>query len=97
MKQLSQEERDLLASISQHPGVEVLLKMAGFLVSEAEHRVISFNLMSGDVAGLVALKSQAEGAAKLLANLTITLGQIKNESLQDRRVPKKARGKGSVL
>lgn len=74
---LPAEDAAALLDLSQHPGVRPLLIVAGALARDLEEAVIRYDLSSGDEKKLVVLKSQAEGARKLLHAITSHLERIR--------------------
>lgn len=88
---LSTEESALIADIAQHPGRATLFAVMEELVRHQERAVLTYDLGSGKVETLVTLKSQAEGARKLLSSLASQLEQFRLGSLPPRRERSRAK------
>lgn len=85
MKTLTIEESEALLDLTQHPGRSPLLAVMELLVQNQERAVLAYDLGSGNVQSLLNLKSQAEGARKLLFAVTSHLEQIRQGASPTKR------------
>lgn len=77
MIKLNVDDQEALRDLLDHPGIKPLKLAITSLVECQERAVLRYNLETGDEKALAFLKAQAEGAAKLLANLNLFLDQTR--------------------
>lgn len=73
---LTQEEREDLHDLLQHPGYPALVKVLEVAVTELENQVLTYNLESGEGQKLLLTKARAEGAKKALVNAKAQIASL---------------------